>query len=269
MATGVALVDRRRGPTTGRPGGAAGDHRAGGRRGSGVQHRAGSAHGRRRAERGVRGGDSGPWRRRPRHHRIVGRRVGRRRLRDRGSDGRDVRARPRTRSPSRPWPVGRALPAELRPRDCRRVGGIPRGGSVFDALRQDRIDGGRARVRPRRRHGRRHRGRAGRCRRARPHPTRARVRRHARRDHEGLAPHPSASRSRRTRRVCVPDVPRRDRRVPSDAPSRCHTGRAPVVRRRGVRPRSRGRRYDVHAGGARRRRPAAGRRDDGDRRGIV
>ncbi len=138
VAAGAALVDRRRGAATGRPRRAAGDHRPGGRCRPSVQHRPGPAHRRRRAQRRVRGSDPGPRRCRARHDGAVGRRVGRRRVGDRGGDGRHVRARSRGRSPGGPRPVGRPLPTELRPRDGRRVGGVARCWSVLDALRQDR-----------------------------------------------------------------------------------------------------------------------------------
>ena len=60
--------------------------------------------------------------------------------------GRDVRPRPRATfsRTDHGLSVGH-FPAELRPRDGRRVGGISWRRPVLDALRQDRVDGGRAR----------------------------------------------------------------------------------------------------------------------------
>ena len=94
------------------------------------------------------------------------------------------------RAAARARPQRRPLPAELRHRDRRRLGRLPRRRPVLDALRQDRGHRRRARGRARRRHGRAHRRRAGGRRRARPHPAVHRVRGHARRHHPGVAAGP-------------------------------------------------------------------------------
>ena len=85
----------------------------------------------------------------------------------------------------------RPLPAELRHRHRRRLGGLPRRRPVLDPLRQDRGHGRRPRGRARRRQRRPHRRRAGRCRRSRSRPAVPRLGGHARRHHPGVAAGPS------------------------------------------------------------------------------
>ena len=176
-----------------------------------------------------------PWRRRARHHRTAGHRGDRRRLRDRGGDGRDVRPRPRTRAPSRPRPDGRPLPAELRPRHCRRMGRVPRRRAVLHALRQDRIDGasGSRSCSPTARSSSPAARRPAPWGPTSPSSSSAAKARSASITKVWLRTHPLPAHEA-TRGVHVPDVPRRDRGVPSDAPTRRHAGRASPVRRRGV-----------------------------------
>ena len=93
----------------------------------------------------------------------------------------------------------RPLPAELRHRHGRRMGGVPRRRAVQHPLRQDRGDGRRPRGRARRRHGAAHRSRPGGSDGARPHPALPRQRGHARRDHPRcwLRAHPVPTHERR------------------------------------------------------------------------
>ena len=86
-------------------------------------------------------------------HRRRRRRVGHRR-----GARRHVRPRPRGRARRTPRPQRRPLAAELRHRDRRRLGGLPRRRPVQHPLRQDRRHGRRPRGGARRRLGRPHRG---------------------------------------------------------------------------------------------------------------
>ena len=93
----------------------------------------------------------------------------RRRVAARPRRRRDVRAGPRGVA-ARARLHGRALPPVLRPRDGRRVGRVPRGGPVLDALREDRGPRPRPHRRAPRRDDRDHRrARASRGRRPGPH----------------------------------------------------------------------------------------------------
>ena len=182
------------------------------------------AHRRRRAQRRVRGVRARLRRCRARPHRAGRHRRRRRHVGRRRGARRDVRPRPRGRAAGRPRAVRAPLPAELRHRHGRRLGGLPRRRAVLHALRQDRGPGRRPRGRARRRHGRAHRRRAGRCRRPRPHPALPRLGGHARRHHEGVAARPTRCRP--------PSGGRRGRSPRSPTASRpagrcCAAGRRP------------------------------------------
>ncbi len=269
MAAGAPLGPRRPGASPGRRRRAAHVDRRGRPRGAGVQQRPPAAHGHRWPQRRVRCGSPGVRRRRPRRHR-AGRR-GRRRCHvgHRRGAPRHVRAGSRRRTPQRPRAVGRALPAELRPGDRRRLGCVTRRRPVLHALRQDRGHGRRPRGRSRRRHGDPYRWRPrGRCR-PRPDTTARRLGGHAGRDHTGVAAGASGSHPRATRRLRIPLVLRRGRGVPADPASGCHPGGPAPVRRCRVTARAGRRRHPVHAARARRRSRRTRRRHDVDRRPLL
>ena len=170
VAAGAALVARRRGAAPGRDRGAPHRHRAGGRRARRVQRRPRAGHAGRWPQRGVRRIGARVRRRPARPHGPRSHRRGRRHVRRRRGRRRHVRARSRARAERPPRPHRRSLPAELRHRHRRRVGGVPWRRPVLDALRQDRGHGGRARGGARRRPRRPHRRCAGGRRRARSQP---------------------------------------------------------------------------------------------------
>ena len=229
-----ALGAGRRGAGAGRRARPPGDDGRGRRRRAHLRRRPGAAHRRRRSQRCFRGVGSRSRRRARRPHRPGGNRRGGHGLGHRRGPRRDVRTGPGDRAAAGPPAQRRALPAELRPRDRGRMGGLPGRRPVLHALRQGRGPRRRPRGRARRRDGRAHRRCSGRRGRARSLPALPRFRGHARRDHEGLAAGTPPAGRGATGGVHVPVVRPGHRGLPDRAPTwRDACGAAPVRRDRG------------------------------------